>query len=286
MITTHLPRLFAACAALPDVPDADRPLPPIALRDADAPTPLRAAEQDPPQAGVARAAVARRSAARAARRPRSRRSASASRCSTRSASCRRIAQPRRPAPPDAVHRQADARGRRRAVARRPSPSCQLGRAQDSLALHEAERWRAELIADDEATTRCAAEHAGSRPAAAAQRSSATRARTPRARPSSAAAAPTASCSSSSASTQADELTQTLARRTRARPRAHRPRLGQRPRVERRLRGQGHPGAAATGCARALRNPIDWETRLIPDEQALISGDAARAGRRARAATSC
>ena len=37
---------------------------------------------------------------------------------------------------------------------------QLGRARDSLALHQAERWRAELISDDTATTRFAAEHAG------------------------------------------------------------------------------------------------------------------------------
>jgi ribosome-associated protein len=37
---------------------------------------------------------------------------------------------------------------------------QLGRARDSLALHEAERWRAELIADDAATTRFAAAHPG------------------------------------------------------------------------------------------------------------------------------
>ena len=35
---------------------------------------------------------------------------------------------------------------------------QLGRAKDSLALHEAERWRAELIADDEAATRWITEH--------------------------------------------------------------------------------------------------------------------------------
>ena len=35
---------------------------------------------------------------------------------------------------------------------------QLGRARDSLALHQAERWRAELIADDDATTRFASEH--------------------------------------------------------------------------------------------------------------------------------
>jgi len=35
---------------------------------------------------------------------------------------------------------------------------QLGRAKDSLALHQAERWRAELIADDAAATRWIAAH--------------------------------------------------------------------------------------------------------------------------------
>jgi ribosome-associated protein len=35
---------------------------------------------------------------------------------------------------------------------------QLGRAKDALALHEAERWRAELIESDDALTRWAAEH--------------------------------------------------------------------------------------------------------------------------------
>jgi ribosome-associated protein len=35
---------------------------------------------------------------------------------------------------------------------------QLGRAKDSLALHEAERWRVELLADDEAVTRWTTEH--------------------------------------------------------------------------------------------------------------------------------
>lgn len=35
---------------------------------------------------------------------------------------------------------------------------QLGRAQDSLALHQSERWRAELIADDDAATRWITEH--------------------------------------------------------------------------------------------------------------------------------
>ncbi len=36
----------------------------------------------------------------------------------------------------------------------------LGGATDSLALHEAERWRAELVADDAALTRWLAEHPG------------------------------------------------------------------------------------------------------------------------------
>ena len=35
---------------------------------------------------------------------------------------------------------------------------QLGRAKDSLALHQAERWRAELIADDAAATKWIAAH--------------------------------------------------------------------------------------------------------------------------------
>lgn len=35
---------------------------------------------------------------------------------------------------------------------------QLGRAKDSLALHQAERWRAELLADDEAATRFIGAH--------------------------------------------------------------------------------------------------------------------------------
>ena len=38
---------------------------------------------------------------------------------------------------------------------------QLGRAHDALALHRAEHWRAELVADDEALTRWQAEHPGS-----------------------------------------------------------------------------------------------------------------------------
>ena len=52
-------------------------------------------------------------------------------------------------------RSADVELARAAVLER-----QLGRARDSLALHQAERWRAELIADDEATTRFAAAHPG------------------------------------------------------------------------------------------------------------------------------
>ena len=57
-------------------------------------------------------------------------------------------------------RSADAATARQAVA-----EIELGRAHDSLALHRAERWRAELIADDAAATRFASEH----PAADTQR---------------------------------------------------------------------------------------------------------------------
>jgi ribosome-associated protein len=52
-------------------------------------------------------------------------------------------------------RGADVEAARRAVDER-----RLGRAQDALALHQAERWRAELIADDEATARFASAHPG------------------------------------------------------------------------------------------------------------------------------
>ena len=38
---------------------------------------------------------------------------------------------------------------------------QLGHAKDALALHEAERWRAELLASDEALTRWLSQHPGS-----------------------------------------------------------------------------------------------------------------------------
>ena len=52
-------------------------------------------------------------------------------------------------------RSADVEPARQAVA-----EMQLGRARDSLALHRAERWRAELIAADDATTRFASEYPG------------------------------------------------------------------------------------------------------------------------------
>jgi ribosome-associated protein len=50
-------------------------------------------------------------------------------------------------------RSADVEAAREAIAER-----RLGRARDSLALHEAERWRVELIANDDATTRFARAH--------------------------------------------------------------------------------------------------------------------------------
>lgn len=52
------------------------------------------------------------------------------------------------------------RGTDPAPIREAVAAMQLGRARDSLALHEAERWRVELIASDEAVTRWIAEHAG------------------------------------------------------------------------------------------------------------------------------
>ena len=57
-------------------------------------------------------------------------------------------------------RQADLAPLQEAVA-----EAQLGRAHDSLALHRAEHWRVELVANDEALTRWLAEH----PATDAQR---------------------------------------------------------------------------------------------------------------------
>jgi ribosome-associated protein len=50
-------------------------------------------------------------------------------------------------------RRTDPEPLREAVA-----AMQLGRAKDALALHEAERWRSELIADDAALTRWTAAH--------------------------------------------------------------------------------------------------------------------------------
>jgi len=50
-------------------------------------------------------------------------------------------------------RRTDPEPLREAVA-----AMQLGRAKDALALHEAERWRAELIASDDALTRWTAAH--------------------------------------------------------------------------------------------------------------------------------
>ena len=50
-------------------------------------------------------------------------------------------------------RRTDPEPLREAVA-----AMQLGRAKDSLALHEAERWRAELIASDDALTQWSAKH--------------------------------------------------------------------------------------------------------------------------------
>lgn len=57
-------------------------------------------------------------------------------------------------------RKADAAGDTGAI-REAVAAFQLGHAKDALALHEAERWRAELIADDEALTRWSRAHPAS-----------------------------------------------------------------------------------------------------------------------------
>ena len=114
--------------------------------------------------------------------------AARARCATRSTQYRAHAHARRPAPPDAVHRQADARASTPRRCARPWPRPSSARRATTLPLHEAERWRDELIADDEALTRWmqrARRHATRSTCAAwcAQRA----ARTPRCRPSSATA---------------------------------------------------------------------------------------------------
>ncbi len=57
-------------------------------------------------------------------------------------------------------RKADAAGDTDAI-REAVAAFQLGHAKDALALHEAERWRAELLADDEALTRWSRAHPAS-----------------------------------------------------------------------------------------------------------------------------
>ncbi|HEU4460156.1 MAG TPA: ribosome biogenesis factor YjgA [Methylibium sp.] len=57
-------------------------------------------------------------------------------------------------------RKAEAAGEVAAI-REAVAAFQLGHAQDALALHRAERWRAELIADDAALTRFVREHPAS-----------------------------------------------------------------------------------------------------------------------------
>src|SRR6187551_1482163 len=99
---------------------------------------------------------------------------------------------------------------------------------------------------------------------------------PRWRRSSAAAAPTASCSSSS-SPRSWPMTPTAANDATGGSGARAPlgpvRIGLVSISDRASTGvyedKGVPALQAW-LGRALRNPIEWETRLIPDEQALIS----------------
>ena len=153
-------------------------------------------------------------------------------------------------------RGTDAEPIREAVA-----DMQLGRAKDALALHEAERWRAELIADDDAADALDG-RASRRPTlqqlrsliraarkdAAAGARAAQRARLPRAVPVHQASAQTAS------STEPD------------RRRFDRVRIGLVSISDRASSGvyedKGIP-ALQDWLPRALRNPIAWETAADP-----------------------
>ncbi len=159
-------------------------------------------------------------------------------------------------------RSADVEPARVAVAER-----QLGRARDSLALHSAERWRAELIADDDATTRFASAHAGAdlqqlralvrnaRKDAAAAARAAQRPRLPRAVP------------------VHPRARKRCLRTSPPRPTRERVRIGLVSVSDRASTGvyedKGIP-ALREWLARALLNPIDWEPRLIPDDEATIA----------------
>ena len=172
------------------------------------------------------------------------------------------------APPDAVHRQADAR--------RSTPTrCEAVR--DALdeqnrgpaprrppSLHEAERWRDRLIADDDALRRLDRDPSRHRRAAAARpgppgpqghqgrparRGAAPGPGLPRDLPDRARAARRAwrrrPCGRGRrAIARGGRMSDSI------RPRAHRHRLDQRPRLQRRLRGQGP--ARAAGLAAAAR----------------------------------
>ena len=138
---------------------------------------------------------------------------------------------------------------------------QLGRAKDALALHEAERWRTELIANDDDVTRFMEVHAGvdvqhlrdlirnARKDAALDARETQRPRLPRAVP----------VHPRSHARMNDDLDPV--------------RIGVVSVSDRASSGvyedKGIP-ALQEWLERAVRNPLVWETRLIPDEQADIS----------------
>jgi hypothetical protein len=174
---------------------------------------------------------------------------------------------------------------------------QLGRARDALALHQAERWRAELIADDEATTRFAAATPAPTCSSCA-RSCATRARTPRAMPEQRSgrayrelfqfireherrACGATNVPAMRMATRLHSMTDLAGASDRSASASSRSATAPR----RRVRGQG-PAGAADWLGRALRNPINWETRLIPDERATIIARPCASWSTKKAATWC
>ena len=253
---------------------------------ADARRPTTRPEQDAAQAAVARTAEAGHGTGRTVRRagcsasmPERLRDALAEYRRTRSHEGRR----RQLQYVGKLMRDVDEAPLREAVA-----ASKLGSAKDTLLLHEAERWRDELVADDEALTRWLHEYPDSDPQRLRSLVRAARARGRRCRPSSATAA---------AHRELFQFIRPLLTRghavsddsRRLDVPSNRVRIGLVSVSDRAASGvyadQGIP-ALQDWLGRALRNPIPWETRLIPDEQAAHQRHAARTGRRRSAATWC
>ena len=203
-------------------------------------TRLQAASRTTCRSSARRSSSCPKTGSQACRSPRR----CATRCANSSARARHEGRRRQMQYIGKLMRQADVEPMREAVA-----AMQLGRAQGPLALHQAERWRAELLAE-----RRRADALGRR-APGQPTCSSCAAWCARARKDAALAPEQRSGRAYRELFQFIKEHSADERDVRStpgdfEPRPHRARLDQRPRVERRLRGQGHPGAAGLARARA------------------------------------